>query len=262
MVAASFTVPEMNARWLLYLALSICVNVLIVQAISMDLPKPVLMEMPSIKLNLRALSTAKLSAAQPRQGVPLPTKRVVNVPVTTKNAKKKVPVQVVKPLPAPKLEKPVLQIDNQNSMPEAKQTFESELEMKLPDTFQEKVVRMSGIEHTDATQEAVAGIEEIKLNKEASATSVIHEANYRKQTAPLYPQRAFELGQEGTVTLHAEVMTNGLPGALKVMESSGYRLLDTAAVAAVKQGEFEPTNVNGRAIVSWVKVPVNFVIKQ
>ncbi|MEX0583882.1 MAG: energy transducer TonB, partial [Sneathiella sp.] len=84
---------------------------------------------------------------------------------------------------------------------------------------------------------------------------------YRHQIPPSYPRRALDLGQQGTVTLHAEVLPSGDPRELKIAKSSGHRLLDMAALAAVKKWKFEPTNVNGSAVVSWVRVPVNFVIQ-
>ncbi len=94
-----------------------------------------------------------------------------------------------------------------------------------------------------------------------NATSVIHEARYRKQTPPHYPRRALELGQQGIVTLHAEILQDGRAKTLKIVRSSGHRLLDKAALAAVKRWEFEPTNINGNMITSWVRVPVHFVIQ-
>ena len=93
------------------------------------------------------------------------------------------------------------------------------------------------------------------------ATDVIHQARYRRRIPPDYPRRAFELGQQGMVTLHAEVLPSGFPDELKVAKSSGYRLLDVAALAAVRKWEFEPTTINGSAVTSWVRVPVHFVIE-
>lgn len=95
----------------------------------------------------------------------------------------------------------------------------------------------------------------------AAHSHVIHAASYRRQTPPTYPRRAFELGQQGTVILHARVMPDGKPSELKVVESSGHRLLDNSAIAAVRTWEFEPVNVNGRVAMSWVEVPVRFVIR-
>ncbi|MEH6474757.1 MAG: energy transducer TonB [Sneathiella sp.] len=92
------------------------------------------------------------------------------------------------------------------------------------------------------------------------ASTVIHNANYRKRTAPRYPRRAFELGQQGVVTLAALILPNGHPQSLKIEKSSGHRLLDKAAISAVKKWEFEPLVRNGQKIQSWVRVPVRFVI--
>lgn len=92
-------------------------------------------------------------------------------------------------------------------------------------------------------------------------TSLIGEARFRKQTPPRYPRRALELGQQGTVILHAKIMADGAPGTLKIAESSGHRLLDKAALSAVKKWQFEPTHEDGSAITSWVSVPVSFVIQ-
>jgi len=94
------------------------------------------------------------------------------------------------------------------------------------------------------------------------AQTVIHEAKYRTRKPPIYPRRALELGQQGIVTLHVEVMPSGHPSRLKVADSSGYRLLDSAALTAVKKWEFFPTLTDNSAIASWVRVPVNFVIKK
>ncbi|MCG8545181.1 MAG: energy transducer TonB [Alphaproteobacteria bacterium] len=92
-------------------------------------------------------------------------------------------------------------------------------------------------------------------------STVIHEARYRHQTPPAYPPRAVDLGQQGVVTLHARITSDGDPSALKVARSSGHRLLDRAALSAVRKWKFEPTNIDGRPVASWVRVSVNFVIR-
>ena len=93
------------------------------------------------------------------------------------------------------------------------------------------------------------------------AATILHEARYRQQTPPLYPRRALDLGQQGTAILHVEVNHDGFTRTLKVAQSSGHRLLDRAALAAVRKWEFEPTQMNGERITSWVRVPVSFIIQ-
>ncbi len=101
----------------------------------------------------------------------------------------------------------------------------------------------------------------VSTDKGSSVSTVIQKAHYRERTPPVYPRRAYELGQQGLVTLHALVATNGLAKALKIESSSGHRMLDRAALAAVKKWEFEPPTQNGQKIQSWVSVPVKFVIR-
>lgn len=96
----------------------------------------------------------------------------------------------------------------------------------------------------------------------SQSATVVHNANYRRRTPPVYPSRAVELGQQGTVLLHAEILPDGHPRELKVVRSSGHRLLDVAALTAVKGWQFEPTNIDGAPVTSWVRVPVNFVIQR
>ncbi len=98
-------------------------------------------------------------------------------------------------------------------------------------------------------------------NRGSQISTVIHKANYRRRTPPSYPRRAYELGQQGLVLLHALVAVDGLAKQLKLKTSSGHRMLDRAALAAVKKWEFEPPIQNGQKIQSWISVPVRFVIQ-
>ena len=75
---------------------------------------------------------------------------------------------------------------------------------------------------------------------------------------PVYPQRARELGQEGTVVLEVEVLPTGRCGRLRVLSSSGASLLDDAAYRAVARWQFKPARRAGRPVASWVEIPVTF----
>lgn len=105
-------------------------------------------------------------------------------------------------------------------------------------------------------EQAAASVAAPGSTQGQDASTVIHEAAYRRQIPPRYPSRAFELGQEGTVELHALIEPDGHPQELKIAHSSGYPLLDDAALTAVKRWEFE---VAGAA--QWVRVPVQFTIQ-
>ncbi|GGA37423.1 TonB family protein [Dyella nitratireducens] len=78
------------------------------------------------------------------------------------------------------------------------------------------------------------------------------------KTTPSYPAEAVSGLHEGTVTLLVLVSTKGLPTEITFSQSSGYRDLDDAAKNAVMDWTFKPQTVEGVAIDSYMKIPVNF----
>ncbi|MFC5740555.1 energy transducer TonB [Dyella tabacisoli] len=84
-----------------------------------------------------------------------------------------------------------------------------------------------------------------------------------KQTAnrappPSYPPIAATLNAEGMVVLMTLVGSDGRPKDIKVERSSGYRILDAAAINAVKDWIFSPSIKDGRPIEAYARIPVNF----
>lgn len=77
---------------------------------------------------------------------------------------------------------------------------------------------------------------------------------------PPYPRRALSLQQEGVVLLRALIDEQGAAREVKLQASSGYPLLDKAALQAVGEWQFLPETVNGRPVAVWVEVPVRFQI--
>lgn len=91
---------------------------------------------------------------------------------------------------------------------------------------------------------------------------IIHQANYKLQTPVQYPNTALNQGWQGIVTLHVEVLKDGLVKDIKIAQTSGYVILDKAALRAVQKWQFNPTVIDGKAINSLVEVPVRFTINQ
>jgi protein TonB len=88
-----------------------------------------------------------------------------------------------------------------------------------------------------------------------------HKASpYLKNPAPLYPQLARENGWEGLVMLHVFVQSDGKPGHVNVEKSSGRKILDDAAVKAVKQWQFKPAGIGNVSFSTWVRIPVRFTL--
>lgn len=79
---------------------------------------------------------------------------------------------------------------------------------------------------------------------------------------PIYPELARKRGQEGLVRLLAQVDSNGTLIELAVAQSSGYSLLDEAALKAVRRWRFRPGLNNGQAVNGSVIIPVEFRLQQ
>ncbi|AOJ34235.1 energy transducer TonB [Burkholderia metallica] len=89
-------------------------------------------------------------------------------------------------------------------------------------------------------------------------TAPVGDAAYLRNPAPDYPAFAQDQGWEGRVVLRVHVLASGSPDSVEVRTSSGRRMLDTAAVAAVKRWTFVPAKRGDEAVDGWVNVPIDF----
>ena len=79
--------------------------------------------------------------------------------------------------------------------------------------------------------------------------------------APRYPYRARRKGQEGRAILRVEVTASGDASAVRILRSSGHRLLDDAAVDAVRAWRFQPASRSGIPVAGLVDVPISFKLQ-
>ncbi len=84
---------------------------------------------------------------------------------------------------------------------------------------------------------------------------------YKQNTSPPYPPKARRMGYEGIVILKVLINKNGGVNSLTVLESSGYDILDQAALSAVKKWLFEPGTEGGIKKKMWVKIPIRFQLE-
>lgn len=94
------------------------------------------------------------------------------------------------------------------------------------------------------------------------ALGVLARPVYRRNPEPAYPAAARRRRQEGVTLLAVSVSASGRALRVAVKKSSGYQLLDEAAVGAVVDWEFEPARAGAVAVESEIEVPVRFVLKQ
>jgi len=83
-------------------------------------------------------------------------------------------------------------------------------------------------------------------------------AGYLSNPAPEYPEQALDRGWEGSVILRVKVLPNGSPDSVTVKQSSGKKILDSAAIRTVKQWKFSPALKGKTPIEGWVDVPIHY----
>jgi periplasmic protein TonB len=91
-----------------------------------------------------------------------------------------------------------------------------------------------------------------------AAPSVTARAQYRSNPKPEYPEEAKRLRQEGLVMLSVGVNAEGRVTDVSVGHSSGFPLLDQAAVQAVRRWTFDPATTLGVPVASRPAIPMRF----
>lgn len=94
--------------------------------------------------------------------------------------------------------------------------------------------------------------------EEQPVTQASFTAAYLRNPSPDYPAAAKQRGWEGTVKLRVKISAAGTAEQVAIQQSSGYDLLDEAALEAVRQWRFVPAKRGDTAIASSVVVPLVF----
>ena len=76
--------------------------------------------------------------------------------------------------------------------------------------------------------------------------------------APAYPAIALTRRETGRVMLRVSVSAHGRPLEVDVQQTSGYPVLDLAALSAVRQWQFVPATQDGQPIRAVAEVPIQF----
>lgn len=96
-----------------------------------------------------------------------------------------------------------------------------------------------------------------------SAILFVREAKplYRTNPAPEYPRIARLKGYQGHVILKVLVDREGNVSDLELSRSSGYPVLDQAAVDSVKKWIFVPAMQGNENVEMWVRIPIRFKLE-
>lgn len=89
-----------------------------------------------------------------------------------------------------------------------------------------------------------------------------YRADYLNNPRPPYPLVARRMGYQGKVILNVEVLAEGRAGDVKLQTSSGYDILDKAALQTVKTWKFSPATRFGQPVTQWFLVPIKFSLEE
>jgi TonB family protein len=103
---------------------------------------------------------------------------------------------------------------------------------------------------------ATAGPRRIKVGGDVQATRLV------RMTRPAYPERAKQLGIEGTVLMRAVIGKDGSLLNLSVLNQQVDAELSKAALDAVSQWRYQPTLLNGEPVEVITTVTVNFRLEE
>ena len=201
---------------------------------------------PSGRLKSRIV-TMTLVPIQPKKAESKPPAIARHISGNKKEKEKEKEKRAVKATRQTKVEKSP-EVTNDNK----KKSESAELKTKTGKIFPELMEKPDDLAAEQAG--GVSGIQEVRQVRGAIPI-------YDKNPSPEYPLIARRRGFKGTVVLEVLVNRNGRVGDLRVFNSSGYKVLDRAAVESVREWIFRPAIKGNENIKMWVRVPVCFQLK-
>ena len=109
---------------------------------------------------------------------------------------------------------------------------------------------------------ATSGPARLLRDTTAQPGSVRSKVRFENNPRPEYPRAAREAGWEGTTVLQVLVLPDGRAGSVTLYKTSGYAVLDEAALTAVKAWRFIPAMDGNFPIKSMVRFPIRFDLKE
>jgi len=143
----------------------------------------------------------------------------------------------------------------------AVQTMNPFLENKAPDVPEAVFFRSSRFKGRIFSGQEDFEIDDMPVKR--PFPQVISKARpvYRKNPPPEYPGLARKRGYQGTVFVEVLVGVNGKAKDVRMLVSSGYPILDNAALRSVKEWVFEPGMRGSESVKMWVRIPIRFQLK-
>jgi protein TonB len=99
------------------------------------------------------------------------------------------------------------------------------------------------------------------LDMQTLGTDPLLPPSFDGNRPPRYPELARQRGWEGTVLLRLYIAADGRVTEAKVEKTSGYPILDAAAVTTVRTWHGYPATRGGRPVATEELLPVRFAMR-
>tara|TARA_B100000242_G_scaffold101863_1_gene70173 strand:- start:64 stop:780 length:717 start_codon:yes stop_codon:yes gene_type:complete len=106
----------------------------------------------------------------------------------------------------------------------------------------------------------IKNFSEDQNTKSTFASSATYKIGSAKNPHPTYPLIARKKGWEGRVIINAKIDREGNVSEIKVLESSGFKVLDNASLETLKKWKFTPAKIGNKFVTDTVNIPVKFLI--
>ena len=173
---------------------------------------------------------------------------------------------------------PIEEMHSEQTSPQVVEPIEQPEPVKVPTEFKKKVI-VKPVKKEVVRQQAAPPVETIKneqppvsnldsarkvsgdVQGEVAKGGSVAEPDYLNNPPPKYPNESRRRHEEGVVLIFASIDSSGRVESLDISKSSGFSLLDEAAVSAVKNWKFKPARFAGISIDSNVEIPVRFSLR-
>lgn len=170
-------------------------------------------------------------------------------------------VQAEEPVTSAQKPSPVMKKKSQN--PEIKKPVMAKTAVEEPIKIKKKDDSIQPEKAVKPTLSARTQLNKTKITSVVRDKNVVFLQEPRFKSlppAPVYPRQARLRRQQGTALIHAQLSAKGDVINTRLARSSGFSLLDKAALKAIHGWDFMPgVDARGNTQV-WVEVPVQFVL--
>lgn len=109
--------------------------------------------------------------------------------------------------------------------------------------------------------ETVAKSEQNNVREAPQQARIEAKQNPKRPIKPKYPDLARERGEQGAIRLKLGINAKGLVENIEILSSTGFKLLDEAAIKAVKAAKFIPAQIEGEAVFSISEIKLEFKLR-